>query len=247
MNYSSIKKSIKYVREKSKDLWWILPFLTFYVGYWAPQFFFKTPSFETPALIGKNIHEALVILSEPQLNVRLIAQKEDPTLPEGTVISQIPAPYQQIKRYQAVFVTVSTKPVPIKTPLCQGKFEKEVTTLLTEQKIKWKSFFVQSNHPSGYCIAQNPSAYEPLYDRTMILYFSKDIGKTVIFPDLQNSSIEDVKKFLNNYGIKPEIFHTKTVNKDHKCTYCTVLEQKPIAGTFVNLKEPFSVQLKVMN
>ena len=79
----------------------------------------------------------------------------------------------------------------------------------------------------------------------MILYFSKDIGKITLFPDLEHSSVQEVKDFLKNYEITPQVFHTKPVDEQHDCSQCFIVEQKPLTGSFVDLKNSLSVQLKV--
>lgn len=239
------KNSLQSIKEHTKDFWWLVPFFAFYLGYWVPHTFFRIKSLETPSLLGKQVHESLVLLSEAQLNLRLVGEKEDAALPEGTIVSQIPAPYQKIKPHQALFVTVSKKPQTSPLPLSQGKFAKELSALFANKKIRFKPFYIQSAHPADCCIAHYPYTSTVAPDEPVILYFSKDAGKTVLFPDLEGLSVKQVKDFFAHYGITPHVFHTKSVFENHECLKCVVTEQKPLPGSLLNLNKPLSVQLKV--
>jgi len=52
---------------------------------------------QAPALVGKQLQNAVALLSQKNLNVRFITQKEDPDLPHGTILSQTPAAGRNVK------------------------------------------------------------------------------------------------------------------------------------------------------
>src|SRR3990170_445622 len=81
-----------------KNYLWILPFLFFIGGYTLSRLFFHTDAIEAPSLIGKSLHEACTITSDLNLNTKIIEHKDNPDLPEGTVLLQIPAAGQSVKQ-----------------------------------------------------------------------------------------------------------------------------------------------------
>ena len=228
-----------------KEFYWTIPFLLFLAGYQSFNLFYKTHIIKTPHLVGKTIQESLAILAQSKLNTRLITQKEDPDLQEGTVLSQIPAAGQTIKPHQTIFLVASKHPVGQTTPKVRGLFHNEIVVMLKEKKVRHKAFFLEVPHPEGLCISQIPQEGEPLPSDGLTLYFATDSNAHVLFPALEGLLVEDVIHFLAGYGIEPQIFHLNNPGQKHTCSHCTVKEQKPLPGSFVNLKKPFLVQLKV--
>lgn len=228
-----------------KEFFWITPFLCFLGGYQILNFFFRTHTIQTPCLIGKTVQQSLEILTHSQLNTRLIKEKEDPDLPEGMVLDQTPKPGQHIKPHQTIFLVASKHPAQKSTPQITGLFENEIKQLLKKERIRFKLFGLEVPHPEGLCIAQIPEPGAPLPPEGVISYYSQSNQTLTLFPQLEGLSLQEVLTFLENNGIKPQVFHSTSISNKHNCTYCTVKEQKPLPGSFVNLKEPFSVQLKV--
>lgn len=238
MNYKAL---VPYLREFT----WALPFVFFLIGYQSFNLLYKSHVITMPHLVGKPLHEALEILSYSKLNTRVTNQKEDPDIKEGTVLQQNPLPEQKIKPHQTVFLITAKQPVRKKTPHFRGKSYLQCMDILKEQRIRHKAFFIEVSHPEGMCIAQIPNTDEPLAQDGTTLYFAIDSNAQVLFPDFKGLSLEEVKRFLEGYSITPTVFHTHSVSERHQCTRCTIKEQKPLAGSFVNVKKPFTVQLKV--
>ncbi len=227
-----------------KEFYWTVPFLLFLAGYQTFNLFYKTHVIQTPHLVGKTVQESLAVLAQSKMNVRLITQKEDPDLPEGTVLTQIPAPGQKIKPHQTVFIVASKHPETMNTPQLRGKFHDEVVNYLKSEKIRHKTFFIETSRPEGLCLAQIPQAGQPLENDGITLYFATDRNASVLFPDLKGVTVQEAQEFLAQYNITPSVFHLRAHSDNHDCSDCVIKEQKPLAGSFVNLKKPFSVQLK---
>ena len=79
----------------------------------------------------------------------------------------------------------------------------------------------------------------------MIVYVSSGEQKPVILPSFKGMYVNDVMQFLESHGIKTTIFHAKAFGANHICSSCTVLEQKPLAGSFIDLQKPLTVYLYV--
>lgn len=196
-------------------------------------------------MIGKNINYAAKVLSEHNLNLRIIAQKEDADLPEGTIISQTPAKQQMVKPQQSIFCVVSSQAQSTHAPYLLNNSINQAHELLKKEKIRNKSYWLASKYPEGTCVAQIPSAQEPLQQQSMVTYFSTGNKKTVLFPSLKGEPVDDVIEFLDKYNTKPSIQHTRSVDANHQCINCIVVDQKPLAGSLIDLSKPLRIQLEV--
>lgn len=227
-----------------KELYWTIPFLLFFTGYQLCNFLFRSKTVITPALLGKTVQEALPLLKAQELNVRLLQEKEDAHLPKGTIINQIPTAGQYSKPHQTVFIMTSKHPAPATTPPLTGLFYTEISKLLKNKKIDYKTVFLETNQPDKLCIAQIPEAGEPVPKEGVTIYCATQDNSLHIFPDLHNLPVDDVISFLHAYNIEPEIFHTYPISEQHNCNRCVIKAQKPAPGTCINFKKMPLVQLQ---
>src|SRR5437762_2038324 len=91
-----------------KNYLWLAPFLSFLCGYIIMQRIFRTPDIIAPHLVGKQVHDILPLITEHQLNIRLMDRKEEEVIPEGTIIDQTPQPGTSMRPHQHLFI-VTTK------------------------------------------------------------------------------------------------------------------------------------------
>ncbi len=204
-------------------------------------------SIETPSLVGQTIDQTLVILSNHDVNIRLLAQKEEPDLPVGTILSQTPCAGQNIKPHQSIFLVTSKQPPVNTAPDMINKSIDQITQLLENSNIRGRIHYLAHSYPQGRCFAQSPKPHAPLKHNELLLYISAHSIKPIIWPDFTNKLVEDIAEFLSTYDITPHIVHTTTHNVSHICKTCRVVDQRPIAGTLITLDntKPLSVQLRV--
>jgi len=223
----------------------ILPFLFFSLSYFALQFIFQSQTLLTPNIIGKELHAALQELSNAQLNARILTLKEEPDLPNGTILNQIPKADQKIKSNQTVLLIISKKPPFTIMPDILNKSLSEIEKLTKEKGIYNKIYYLDSLYPSQTCIGQIPLAGTSLSEKKIITYISYPRIKPCIMPNLKNYSLKEVKEFLAVHSIVPEIFHNTKQKKNHSCSNCIVIAQKPLAGSLIHLKSIGVIQLQV--
>ena len=217
---------------------WILPFLGFMIGYLFAHIFLGTKNLSVPKIIGLPVTQALYTLSSQKLNLQIIAEKEDLDLPEGTIISQKPSPHQNVKPHQAIFVVLSKKPELKKVPLLLGKNINQVKKDLHNKGIKYKDFSLPLNAPLSKVSAQYP-APDQSFNEAIRLFTAHDNEQKFIFPNLKEAGWEDVKSFLERHNINPTLtYKHKKANASYK-----VVEQRPLPGTLISLKQPIHVQL----
>ena len=221
-----------------KKIFWLLPFLCFIVGYFAIQTLVHTPSISTPPVIGMSLHQAFIELSNHNLNIRLLDQKEDPDLPEGTIINQIPAAHQLLKPRQTVFLTLSRQPIVFKTPHIIGKTTEEIASIVSAIGGKLKIYEIPSSHRKRYCIGQVPAPESPFDSKILIAYISQGSHRPIIWPNFIGKNKDDVMDFLAPYQLDVHI-----VDNGQKGT--TIIDQRPLAGSIINLDQKPYIQLHV--
>ena len=198
----------------------------------------------TPNVIGKSLQESVAVLSHNNLSVRLLHEQEDAVLPEGTILDQIPKPYQKVKPNQNVFVTVSKRESLMQVPDFGGQQHDAIVAMAAKRGIELKAFFVASNLPKGRCIAQYPQAREDFERKRMTVYLSATQSPLYIMPSLKDQPVKEAEEFLTAANFSVEILHDKEVAQDHQCTSCHVVDQQPQAGAIVDLSRKITVQLQ---
>ena len=213
--------------------WLIIPFASFLIGYLAMEYFSYSRSIQTPAIIGKSIHEAVSLLSPCHLTLQIAEEREVEDLPEGTIIQQTPNALARIKPRHSVFCIISKKTIPT-APAVTGKLVKNITDEITG--ITLKEYGVESIQPAGTIVAQDPQYGQPLTDKSLTVYIAQNGAKSAIIPVFLNHPVSDIKTFVETYPVNLEIIHADTVSDRHQCnTECLVIDQRPRAGTVVSL------------
>jgi beta-lactam-binding protein with PASTA domain len=220
-----------------KQYLWILPFCSFLLGYYFLPLFFPHTPIQTPSLIGKSLYQALSIISPINLNIRILGEKEDYDLPDGTILYQAPHIGEKIKQNQAIFVVISKKPLHILAPSLLYKHVSVIEKETTEQNIPIKLWYVPSIRPSATCIAQFPCPQNPLKtDQSVIAYIAQNIEKPIICPDFRGKTIGIVKEFLEKYDIELDIIQSLFSNNSYD-NNAIIINQRPIAGSLILITE----------
>ncbi len=228
-----------------KNYLWLLPFCSFLCGYFLLYYYTHVQSLTVPSLVGKNIHETFTLLSQHKLNPRLLAQKEEPALPEGTILRQVPAPGQKIKPHQPIFLVITKKQPPIATPNMLNKPIDTITKELVHAGIRFKIYYMPNNFPQHLCFSQSPVPGDPLKNNhPLILYLSAGNNRPIIWPDFTQQPLEEAIEFLDFYHIEPHII----ANPAHKNNQPAnkIIEQQPLAGSLIILEKtnPLFVQFR---
>lgn len=231
-----------------KNLLWIIPFTVFASGYYLMSLLYPAPQLTVPNIIGKSTHDALQSLSSTKLHLKLVGHKEDSDLPEGTILSQNPLPDSSIKANQTIYCITSLKPPVIRVPQLIDKSFNEIISVLQAEKIRYKHYYLPSKAPYNICIGQSPAGGQPLDNKVVIIFLSDGNKKPYIWPSFCGKPVDEVIEFLQKHSLKPTIIHRYPVSPGHMCRECRVVNQRPLAGTFIysltdNLK---TIQLEVV-
>lgn len=233
---------------KLQNYLWSIPFLSFLAGYFALQRISNVDHLAAPTIVGRQLQNAVAELSDKNLNLRLITQKEDPDLPEGTILSQTPAPGQKIKPHQSMYVVISKTARSIAAPNLLNKPHLIIKKELESLGVRQKNHILSSNRPSNRCIAQTPAPGKLIQNGKITTYLSSGNKKPVLVPNLKGKSVSDVAEFLHQFNVKLEILHASGKLNGHTCdSDCIISDQRPLAGSIVTLddQKPLLVHLQV--
>jgi beta-lactam-binding protein with PASTA domain len=101
--------------------------------------------------------------------------------------------------------------------------------------------------PSGAVVAQTPEAGVACDSKMVELFVSSGPETRRIMPNLLGQDYNAVREFLENYGITVTIFKQEYNLKKHQdYTIGSIIAQKPLAGSWIDLKKPLLVQLVVL-
>lgn len=231
-----------------QQLLWLAPFSCFLTGYLLMAFLFKPVEFKTPSLVGKSIQEAIKITNKHDLHIKIVAETDDPDLPDGTIISQTPTADTLIKARQSVYMVISQQPALLTTPSFLNKPHQEITSYAENKGITLKTYLLASNSTAAdHCIAQYPAPANPLVTKSIITYICSDVLKPVIMPNFKGKSFEEVQEFLQLHNIASSVTHIFPQEEHHTCQNCTIYDQRPLAGSIITLRKdkPLHVQLQL--
>lgn len=230
---------------KIKNFLWIFPFLFFVLGYFVLYFLFQKNEIITPNIIGKDLYIAIKLLAKENLSFKLLREQEDADLPEGIILDQIPKFGQKIKSTQNILVTVSKKPAPLLAPEFMGQNYEDILKKSTKLGIQVKPFWIKSFYPKDICIAQSPYVGQRVSERRMILLISEGQESLCVVPDFKNHKISQLQDLFKRDNINFEVFHNHSVENNHACLECDIVDQKPIYGSIIDLNKKLFIQLQV--
>ena len=206
-------------------------------------------SIEVPSLIGKTVRESVIELSNLGLNARVLYQKEEADIKEGTILHQVPYGGQTVKQNQSVFITISKLPEVPKAPYVLGSQIDAISDLKAQFNFRIKKFSVSSDRPPGEIIAQWPSPGKELEPKTLITYISSKNNLFFVFPDMRGKSFDEVQQFLEAINSTFEIGNQPIDVTKSKQNYVAqnnfVRAHKPLPGSLVNLSNPIHVRLSL--
>lgn len=233
------------LKNSFKNLLWVAPFIAFLLGYQLLNFFQPTTELVAPNIMGCNLYEALKNLSAQNLNLRIITEKIDSSLPDQTIISQKPYAGQTIKPNQTIFVATSRKPDATLAPDLIGKTSAEIKNLTQSDGLKILSYTQNSVYKADTCIAQNPEPNSPMSKRQVTVYLSAGQNQPILIPDFNNLELAQVQEFLQKNSLKLVVVNLDLNNPDNYLNNYVITEQWPLAGTIVKLDQLTEVRVRV--
>lgn len=228
-----------------KTLLYILPFFGFIFGYLIFFLALHNHVIIVPQIVGKNAHDAMITLSLKNLGMRLAYERIDDTLPEGTIIQQIPHAHGAIKPGQLVFVVLSKKTPPPCAPDLSGYTYEQLCKYLEKTSFKHKTVWVESAFPKNKFLGQYPLAKNEIADNLMTIFVSSGKNQRYVVPDFKYANLQKVIEALQAYKIEYELFGPLDLKSVIQPEQYTVYDQQPMAGSIVDLGRALTIHLHV--
>ncbi len=213
---------------------WLVPFLSFIAGYQLVRLLTHTETVFVPSVVGLHLNDAIRMLSADQLNVRILAEKEDPDLHEGMILSQTPDHGQMVKPHQSVFLVITRKPLKPQAPKLQGITCAQAQKKARHAHIRLKSFNLESSVPKDRVITQSVAPGREVKTNTLTIYCSDGSTTLRIFPELKGKSVDEVVSFFGLYDIPVKVHGPKDAS---------IKDQRPLAGTLIDIQKPLIVEI----
>lgn len=214
---------------------WLVPFCGFLIGYGMAFLLCAVKQVEVPLLVGSTVDQALAMVTECNLVMRLLRYKEETEVPVGTILSQMPLAYQKAKPHQSVFVVVATRPQESTVPDMRGQSDEVIKKELASRGLTEQFCVVPLHYPAKHCIAQIPAPGDVLSASNIICYIADTIDERVLWPNCVGKRVQDVQEFFQLHGIETEILHNVSVRAHHTCDDCLVVNQHPVPGSIITL------------
>lgn len=213
---------------------WIAPFICFFGGYFGMRFLLHQSTIPMPLVVGKTADRALIILSDKNLNPRIIGIVEEPDIEPGTILNQIPRAESKVRPHQTVFLIMSARPSVPYAEDCIGKHQSYIEKVYAQKKIT--PLFVGFNYPlpQGTCFAQYPHAGAPV-PHNPIMYITQETEQKYIIPSFIGAPALVALENLQKQGVSVTIIG-ECADTD-KTTYANlrIIDQRPLPGSFITI------------
>ena len=157
-----------------KNYFWLVPFICFLCGYWFLFFLLPQKTIQAPHIVGLPIGQAALALANQNLNLRIIAQKDEQWAQQEIILSQNPKAGSSIKENQPVYCVISTMNKDIVMPNFIGKQKNVINQWCKKHGLNNQLFSFASEYPPGICFVQTPEAGEIITNpNEVIIYISK--------------------------------------------------------------------------
>lgn len=216
------------------SFFWLVPFLSFIGGYQLVRFLTHAETVYVPSVVGLHLNDAIRLLSADRLNVRILAEKEDPDLHEGMILSQTPEQGQMVKPHQSIFLVITRKPLRPLAPKLRGLTCSQAARKARNDKLRLKSYTLESPVPQGRVIAQSVMPGREVKGNDVTIYCSEGTTQLRIFPDVKGRSVDEVKSFFGLYDIPVRVTGDQSA---------PIKEQIPLAGTIIDVSKPLVVEV----
>lgn len=206
----------------------------FLFGYIGSLSYVHISTLRVPNVVGKTIHEASLLLAKNNIAFKVLSEKEDSFLQEGTVISQIPSEGQDIKFSRPLLVVLAKKPKPVLMSDLFAKNTSEILDLGNDLQRKINVVSIARPYADGKCFAQSPGKNSELIDDKIIAYVAIKTPRLYITPSFIGLPVVMVKELLKDQHVLYDLVDEGqgATDESERC----IVDQMPIPGTIVQLE-----------
>lgn len=213
-------------------------------GWQALNAYLNVPEVSVPDLVGRSLVEAETIARQRRLNVQVVQQVHNATLPTGSVVSQDPPAGTPVKVNRAVGLVTSLGPEMVTVPdvrrrsLEDTRFAVEQARLVVGEIRETYDDAV----PSGFTITQDPAPGASVARGTPVNLTVSKGQQAIVLPDLVGRMLDDARRALQDLGVTLRDV-TQVARDDVPAGQ--VVAMTPPAGTRIGHGDPVGVAIAV--
>ena len=199
---------------------------------------------ELPDVTEMATAEAEKVLEKTGLLLVLEGTQNDPDVPPGHIVSQMPEAYSLVKTGRRIYVTVSKGGALYEMIEVSGGSARQARLMLRQHGFEVGNVLEEPSYtvPKGVVIAQDPKLGEMVERGTLVtlMVSSGEKGFRIVMPDLVGKGFEEARKIVEEMGLRLGDVEQRT---SVEVLPNTVLEQQPEAGQ--EIRERQEVRLVV--
>jgi serine/threonine-protein kinase len=207
------------------------------MGFLTLRILVPSEKVEVPSIVGKDLREAILILSEQNLGLRVVGRKFSSEIPQDIIISQLPPPQVKVRKDRSIEVVISEGRRVVVIPSLIGKKVREAKVDLSRKGSKINTVsYVYSKAAQGEIVAQDPAAQisASRKEGLDILVSLGPRNPQFYMPDFRGKKLGEetglLEKFPLNIGKIKEVPFTGEEG--------IVLSQSPLPGSQVDAETP---------
>lgn len=223
---------------------WVLPFIAFLGGYLFLARLMRSEQVTVPSLVGVSLAQGMKMLAAAQLTAQVLEEQHNPDVQPTTIIEQTPTSGKKVRAGQTVYLVITAAPQGAVAP---SLYDAPVESLANYgSEVKIENIMLESAYPKDKICAQFPLPGTELQrDQKLITYSSCGLTSRRLLPDVRGRAVPDVIEFFKEYGVQYTLYHSKN-SPEHVCSErCIVSDQRPLAGTIVDLSKPLLIHLQI--
>lgn len=200
---------------------------------------------EVPFIVGKDVEEALILVSEQGLALKVIGKEYSSQILQGVVTSQIPSPGTKVRRGREVKVKISEGIKRVAAPSLIGEKVGEAEIYLSQRGLNLGNIScTYARSPRDEIISQEPSPQTEMNPEEGINILVSLGRKNPEFymPVLTERKIEEAKDILEKLSLKIGKIKESPSSEEEGL----ILSQLPLPGTRVDSETPIELEVSTL-
>lgn len=195
-----------------------------------------------PNLVGKNVVNALLLLSDLSLNTKVKGAEFSTQFPAHHVIYQDPPPGTEIKKDRSVRIVISKGTQTVTAPNLVGLRQPQAQIILEENGlILGNTAYTYADHMESDIILAQSLPSGTLLDRSASMNILISLGRrpiSLLMPDLSGQSVEEAIFIIERGGLT--LGKIKTVFNE-TLPFDRIVDQTPLKGHRAIQGEPVNI------
>jgi beta-lactam-binding protein with PASTA domain/predicted Ser/Thr protein kinase len=172
-------------------------------GWQALNAYLNVPEVAVPDLVGRSLVEAETVARQRRLNVQVVQQVHNATLPIGSVVSQDPAAGTPVKINRAVGLVTSLGPEMMAVPDVRRHSLEETRFTVEQARLVLGEIHEAYDDavPSGFIVSQDPAPGASVARGTSVNITVSKGPAAIVLPDLVGRMLDDARRTLQDLGV----------------------------------------------